>query len=172
MKGLLVKILARGLRLEPAKRQVVFRTRELQEGLPARDITATVGVLIKERERGVRRARRTVCSKIGLEDLLSFISRIFWVGYANSPPVPTLKRGQALGLCVSCSYHFVFVPQLYERWPFLCLFETRIRKQRAEGPAGRTRERVVKFRRNYSRLARCVPERECGVTRWLRRATE
>jgi len=33
-----------------------FRTRELQEGLPARDDIATIGVLPKERERGVRQA--------------------------------------------------------------------------------------------------------------------
>ena len=159
--------------MEPAKRQVVLRTKELQEGRPARDDLATFGVLTKERERGVRRARRTVSSKFGLVDLLSiFLVRLFWLVTRTRRRSPTLKRGQALGLCVSCSYLSVFMPQLYERWPVLCMFETRIRKQHANGPAGRTRERVVKFRRNYSRLARCVAERECGVTHWLRRAVE
>ena len=46
-----MKVLARGLRLEPAKRQVVLRTKELQEGRPARDDLATFGFLAKERER-------------------------------------------------------------------------------------------------------------------------
>jgi len=51
LKGLVVNVLARGLRSEPAKRQVVLRTKELQEGRPARDDLTTFGVLAKERER-------------------------------------------------------------------------------------------------------------------------
>jgi len=90
-----VKGLARGLRLEPANRQVVLRTKELQEGRPARDDLATFGVLAKEGERGVRRARHTVSSKFGLVDLLSIFSYVYfgWLRELAAGP-PLSKEGK------------------------------------------------------------------------------
>jgi len=100
VKGLLAKVLARGLRLEPAKRQVVWRTKELQEGRPARDDLATFGVLTKERERMVRQARRTVSFKFGLVDLLSIFLYVYfgWLRELATGP-HSQKRASPRALC-------------------------------------------------------------------------
>ena len=52
---------------------------------------------------------------------------------------PLSKDGQTLGACVSYSYYCVFVPQLYEHWPVLCVFEARAGRRRVDEPAGGTR---------------------------------